>query len=182
MHPVCGTCAKNGTECIYDGELRKDEAAYRGSRGLQWQDGNPTSELTPADMRSGQMGVPTDEGPGIVSQMDKVISTIERLDEERNQVAAVAMDNKSTKIAPINDSKKAASSRPVSPLPRSTASVPASSEEVAGLADSMENLDLGHLILEDDGRSRLVKSSPCFPLDLTLKQIRWDDIMGFPVS
>lgn len=186
MHPVCGTCAKNGTECVYDGESRREEAASRGFHGLQWQgqaqqtsSEEPTSEPPSADMRFGQMGIPNGEGSGIVSQMDKVISTIERLDEERNRslggkVAAVNMDNSNTGSAPVNDHKErlqSASSRPTSPLTLSTASIngndyPVSSGKVTDLADSMENLDLGHLILEDDGRSRLVTSlgfpPPCF--------------------
>lgn len=180
MHPVCGTCAKNGSICVYDEESRKDGATCREARGAQWpgqtqrtsEEEDPTGEHLehlPADVQFGQIGSSDDKSSnmnGLVSRMDKVISAIEQLDAEGNQAAAIDTDNNGTEIAPMNYSKKriqSVSSRPASPPSQPTAPVrgdeyPASSGDAVDLADSMENLDLGHLILEDDGRSRLVIS------------------------
>ncbi|KAI2790678.1 hypothetical protein POX_c03524 [Penicillium oxalicum] len=186
VHPICGNCAKTGTECTYDAsasrkaDRRRDEFA-RETHGLKRRRGqshpltdevdegqstcdNPTEAMSPGNYR--------DNPHAIEARLDKLMSMIERIggnpralaEAEKKVLAekgtvnpAVAQhlqqDSSALKGPPL-------SSRRSSPHRQTADSsgdeFPIPSGPPTDLVDPIGSLNLGHLSLDDGGRSRYV--------------------------
>ncbi|PYI32573.1 hypothetical protein BP00DRAFT_368664 [Aspergillus indologenus CBS 114.80] len=188
VHPICGNCQKNETECIYDVSAQKDAEA----RNAQAKDGQgvkrrrESSQQLDDDMdelqsiyghlkRSGsaeqRLG-----SQGIEARLDKLTSMIERLSKTNSQaldpsekrlllqsagsesakreprVAGAAAASKAASKA--SDTARSDSPRRVADSSGDEFPIPAG--HATDLVDPVGSLNLGHLSLEDGGRSRYV--------------------------
>ncbi|OQD68293.1 hypothetical protein PENPOL_c003G08220 [Penicillium polonicum] len=183
IHPICGNCVKNNTECIYDVSSQKDDDARDGSsqnaHGVKRRREMPrTLEEGVDELQSlyGQLRRAESTGekpdPGAIeSRLDKLMSMIERLGEtgqtlEDVGIQVAALD---TKVEPTELDGPRANNDPNgnktpsrSTSPRRIASESSSDEfpipsgQATDLVDPVGSLNLGHLSLEDGGRSRYV--------------------------
>lgn len=175
---------KNNTECIYDVSSQKDDDARDGSsqnaHGVKRRREMPrTLEEGVDELQSlyGQLRRAESTGekpdPGAIeSRLDKLMSMIERLGEtgqtlEDVGIQVAALD---TKVEPTELDGPRANNDPNgnktpsrSTSPRRIASESSSDEfpipsgQATDLVDPVGSLNLGHLSLEDGGRSRLVR-------------------------
>ncbi|KAJ5188210.1 hypothetical protein N7472_007224 [Penicillium cf. griseofulvum] len=183
IHPICGNCVKNNTECIYDVSYRKDNDRRDGSsqnvHGVKRRRETPrTLEENVDELQSiyGHLrrAESTGEKPdpsAIESRLDKLMSMIERLGGSDQTLEDVGMQATApdAKVEPtllddprpsngLNGNK--APSRSTSPrriaAESSSDEFPIPSGQATDLVDPVGSLNLGHLSLEDGGRSRYV--------------------------
>ncbi|KAJ5779935.1 transcriptional regulator family: Fungal Specific TF [Penicillium paradoxum] len=182
IHPICGNCVKNNTECTYDVLSQKDDNGRDVSSEPQGtkrrREASRTLEADVDELQSiyghlrrGEpMGEKSDTN-AIESRLDKLMSMIERLGGRDQALGAVGMQaiNSDPKVEPpqLDDPRPSnspngnkASSRPSSPH-RGTAEssadeFPIPSGQATDLVDPVGSLNLGHLSLEDGGRSTYV--------------------------
>ncbi|RHZ53243.1 putative C6 transcription factor [Aspergillus thermomutatus] len=183
VHPVCGNCAKNGTECVYDATLQKDAASRsdqdRAAHGVKRR--RETSR--PLDQDAGDMQLIQGQlrraehsdgqkfgSQAIEARLDKLASMIERLsktDQPREQMERQLLEQRanmeamSAEIRQANGAlpRSSANSRPDSPrrgVDSSGDEFPIPAGHATDLVDPVGSLNLGHLSLEDGGRSRYV--------------------------
>ncbi|CAG8108925.1 unnamed protein product [Penicillium salamii] len=183
-HPICGNCAKNNTECIYDVSPQKDEDAHEDypqpTHGIKRRRKAPRSLEEDVDelhsiyghLKQTQYG--TGEKPdssAIESRLDKLMSMIERLGEKEQTVDAVETKQTTpdTKVEPrqlddlrqnnhLNGSgavQRAASPRRFA-IDSSGDEFPIPSGQATDLVDPVGTLNIGHLSLDDGGSSRYV--------------------------
>ncbi|KAL4815551.1 fungal-specific transcription factor domain-containing protein [Aspergillus spinulosporus] len=173
VHPICGNCAKNGTDCVYDAASQSRQDS--GSRSRRDKDGygvkrrRETSRQLEDDIvdlqsmygRLGQAG--PSEQKSIESRLDKLTSMIERL-SKTSQPAVSAEQQQIMAQNPALDAPKGEAraanggSRPGSPRRAADSSgdeFPVPAGHATDLVDPVGSLNLGHLSLED-GRSRYV--------------------------
>jgi ribosomal protein L32 len=187
IHPICGNCQKNNTECIYDVSTQKDDDGRDGSsqniHGVKRrreipptleEDVNELQSLYGHLKRAETIGEKPDPS-AIESRLDKLMSMIERLGGtgqtlDNVEMQAMAPD---AKVGPTQLGDPRPSNRMVgnktpsgSTSPRRIApessndEFPIPSGQATDLVDPVGSLNLGHLSLEDGGRSRLVKLAP----------------------
>ncbi|KAJ5921822.1 hypothetical protein N7516_009525 [Penicillium verrucosum] len=183
IHPICGNCVKNNTECIYDVSSQKDDDARDGSsqnsHGVKRRREMPrTLEEGVDELQSlyGQLRRAESTGekpdPGAIeSRLDKLMSMIERLGESGQTLedAGVQATTLDAKVEPTQLGGPRASNDPNenetpsrSTSPRRIAAessndeFPIPSGQATDLVDPVGSLNLGHLSLEDGGRSRYV--------------------------
>lgn len=175
---------KNNTECIYDVSPQKDDDGRDGSsqnaHGVKRRREMPrTLEQDVDELQSlyGQLrrAESTGEKPdpsAIESRLDKLMSMIERLGEGGQTLEDVGMQVTAldAKVEPTQsddprESKDPNGNKPPSrsTSPRRNAAESSSDEfpipsgQATDLVDPVGSLNLGHLSLEDGGRSRLVR-------------------------
>ncbi|KAL2827615.1 hypothetical protein BDW59DRAFT_144071 [Aspergillus cavernicola] len=169
VHPICGNCVKNGTECIYDPTSERESESRNGrdndghgvkrrresSRQLE----DDIEDLQSMYGRLRQAG--PSEQKSIESRLDKLTSMIERLGKtsqpldpaEQQQLAQNAVqdtskpDNRSNGYSTPDSTRRAVDS--------SSDEFPIPAGHATDLVDPVGTLNLGHLSLED-GRSRYV--------------------------
>ncbi|KAL4762699.1 putative C6 transcription factor [Aspergillus foveolatus] len=173
VHPICGNCAKNGTDCVYDAASQSRQDS--GSRGGRDKDGygvkrrRETSRQLEDDIvdlqsmygRLRQAG--PSEQKSIESRLDKLTSMIERLSKTSQPAVSAEQQQIMAQNSALDVSKgevRAANggSRPGSPRRAADSSgdeFPVPSGHATDLVDPVGSLNLGHLSLED-GRSRYV--------------------------
>lgn len=198
VHPICGNCVKNGTECVYDAAPQKDSGTAPRSQqgsGSGNTNGNgnghgvkrrrESSRPLEDDETVGLQSVygelkheqpPQSPGhkPGsqaIEARLDKLTSMIERLSKTNEPLdqadKQLLLESAQRDSRPVNhpvkpdmkpDTAKAhADSRTASPrrMPELTGDeFPVPSGQATDLVDPVGSLNLGHLSLEDGGRSR----------------------------
>ncbi|KAE8386518.1 fungal-specific transcription factor domain-containing protein [Aspergillus alliaceus] len=181
VHPVCGNCVKNGTECIYDAAPQKDVGPHngqtRGGHGIKRR--RETSRPLDDDIDDisslyghlRQVGSPEQNygSQAIEARLDKLTSMIERLSKSNVPLDAaerhLLAQNASLELGrgdarPGNGAtvKSAGTSRPDSPRRADSSSdeFPIPAGHATDLVDPIGSLNLGHLSLEDGGRSRYV--------------------------
>jgi hypothetical protein len=197
VHPVCGNCAKNGTECVYDATLQKDAASRSGqdetAHGVKRR--RETSRPLDRDvddiqLTQGQLR-PAEHSDGkkfgsqaIEARLDKLASMIERLsktDQPREQMERQLLEQRanmeamSAEIIQANGAqpRSSANSRPDSPrrgVDSSGDEFPIPAGHATDLVDPVGSLNLGHLSLEDGGRSRYVIRGSRGQLDARLNK------------
>ncbi|GFF31489.1 uncharacterized transcriptional regulatory protein C139.03 [Aspergillus udagawae] len=183
VHPVCGNCTKNGTECVYDATLQKDAASRsdqdktahgvkrrretsrpldQNADDIQLVDGQLRQAEHPDGKKFGSQA--------IEARLDKLASMIERLsktDQPREQMERQLLEQRanmeamSAEIRQANGAppRSSANSRPDSPrrgVDSSGDEFPIPAGHATDLVDPIGSLNLGHLSLEDGGRSRYV--------------------------
>ncbi|KAL4891598.1 hypothetical protein BDV59DRAFT_66255 [Aspergillus ambiguus] len=181
IHPVCGNCVKNGTECAYDAPPQKDVAGHsKNGHGVKRRrETSQPVEVDPLeDLQSiyGHLKQAGSDHPAgaIEARLDKLTSMIERLSKadqsldpgNRQSLAQnVNLDAMKGDIRAATSngqgvaSKTATSSRSDSPrgaVDFSSDEFPVPSGHATDLVDPVGSLNLGHLSLEDGGRSRYV--------------------------
>ncbi|KAJ5970124.1 uncharacterized protein N7479_000042 [Penicillium vulpinum] len=182
-HPICGNCVKNNTECIYDVSSRKDEEKRDGSSqnvyGVKRRRKMPRTLEEDVDELQSIYGhlrqvESTGEKPdssAIESRLDKLMSMIERLGGNDQTLEDVGMQATApdAKVEPaqLDDPRlsnglngKKSPSRSTSPrriaAESSSDEFPIPSGQATDLVDPVGSLNLGHLSLEDGGKSRYV--------------------------
>ncbi|CAG8119570.1 unnamed protein product [Penicillium olsonii] len=183
-HPICGNCAKNNSECIYDVSLQKDEDARDDN--AQPAHGTKRRRKTPRSLEDDvdelhsiyghlkQTEFDTGEKPdssAIESRLHKLMSMIERLGEKDQAVDAVGTQetNSEIKVEPRqldelrqNSHLNGSGAVQRAPSPRRLATdssgdeFPIPSGQATDLVDPVGSLNIGHLSLEDGGRSRSI--------------------------
>ncbi|KGO48919.1 Signal recognition particle, SRP19 subunit [Penicillium expansum] len=183
IHPICGNCVKNNTECIYDVSSQKDddgrESSSQHTHGVKRRREMPrTLEEDVDELQSlyahFRRAESTGEKPdpsAIESRLDKLMSMIERLGESGQTLDDVGMQVTAldAKVDPTQlDDPRASNdlnrnktpSRSTSPhriaAESSSDEFPIPSGQATDLVDPVGSLNLGHLSLEDGGRSRYV--------------------------
>ncbi|KAJ5625252.1 transcriptional regulator family: Fungal Specific TF [Penicillium lagena] len=174
VHPVCGNCVKNGTDCVYDVSSQNDENPRDSSRsghGVKRRKGTPrTLEEDVDELQSiyghlRQTGSSAAHKGAIEARLDKLMSMIERIGGDQ---AVEAAERRTASLEPVvkeeplpnNDWKRSSSERSASPRRAGAESsgdeFPIPSGQATDLVDPVGSLNLGHLSLEDGGRSRYV--------------------------
>ncbi|KAJ5552017.1 transcriptional regulator family: Fungal Specific TF [Penicillium sp. DV-2018c] len=183
IHPVCGNCLKNDTKCTYDVPFRKEDEFRNDS--YQYPHGNKRRRETFRTLeedvdeiqsiyghlrRAESTGVKP-ESSAIESRLDKLMSMIERLGgsdqalESVGRQAATPNPNLTSSRSDdswLNDPRTRNKTRSRSSSPRrialesSSDEFPIPSGQATDLVDPVGSLNLGHLSLEDGGRSRYV--------------------------
>ncbi|CAI7630969.1 unnamed protein product [Penicillium glandicola] len=183
IHPICGNCVKNNTECIYDVSSQKDDDGHDGSsqafHGVKRRREMPRTLEEDVDELQSIYGhlkraESTGEKPdpsAIESRLDKLMSMIERLGGSDRTFEDVRMQATApdAKVEPtqLDDPRPSNAlngnkTRSRSTSPRRIAAessndeFPIPSGQATDLVDPVGSLNLGHLSLEDGGRSRYV--------------------------
>ncbi|KAJ5382134.1 hypothetical protein N7517_000045 [Penicillium concentricum] len=183
IHPICGNCVKNNTKCIYDVSFHKDDDGRDGSpqnvHGVKRRREMPRTLEEDVDELQSIYGhlrraESTGEKPdpsAIESRLDKLMSMIERLGGSDQTLEDLGMQTtaadakveptQSDDPRPSNDlNGKKAPLRSSSPrriaAELSNDEFPIPSGQATDLVDPVGSLNLGHLSLEDGGRSRYV--------------------------
>ncbi|KAL4879423.1 fungal-specific transcription factor domain-containing protein [Aspergillus karnatakaensis] len=174
VHPICGNCIKNGTECIYDPTSQRDNEPRNGRdkdghgvkrrRESSKQLEDDFEDLQSMYGRLRQAG-PTEQ-KSIEARLDKLTSMIERLsktsqplDPAEQQLLAqheaqnAAQDAQRSGTRPLIG--EAAPDSPRRMADSSSDEFPIPAGHATDLVDPVGSLNLGHLSLED-GRSRYV--------------------------
>lgn len=170
---------KNNTECTYD-IPSKDEEKRDGSQstqGIKRRRAAPRTLEADVDelqsiyghLRSGESIGEKPDINAIESRLDKLMSMVERLGGRNQTLGSGELQTTDLKVEPsqLQDPRpsnslngKKALSRPPSPHPASVESstdeFPIPSGQATDLVDPVGSLNLGHLSLEDGGRSTLV--------------------------
>lgn len=181
---MCGNCAKTGAECVYDTASHKREDArddsVRGAQGVKRRRWTPRSWKDDVDELQSIYGHLREAKPSpdqkpdpraIEARLDKLMSMIEHIggsgqtSEPAEQQPGPSTSNiDSILIDKLRQgsarNSSSVSSRPVSPRRASAESsgdeFPIPSGRATDLVDPVGSLNLGHLSLEDGGRSRYV--------------------------
>ncbi|KAI2737860.1 transcriptional regulator family: Fungal Specific TF [Penicillium roqueforti] len=179
IHPICGNCVKNNTECIYDVSSQKDDDRRDGSpqniHGIKRRREMPRTLEEDVDELQSLYGhlkraESTGEKPdpsAIESRLDKLMSMIERLGRNGQTLEDVEIQATAVEPTQLDDSRPSNSldgnkTPPRSTSPRRIAAESSSDEfpipsgQATDLVDPVGSLNLGHLSLEDGGRSRYV--------------------------
>ncbi|KAJ5490747.1 hypothetical protein N7539_002314 [Penicillium diatomitis] len=181
IHPICGNCAKTGTECTYDvSALRKVDDRRDGSdqephnlkrrRGQSRPSSDGMDDVQSLYARSTETVSsrnPKANPSAIEARLDKLMSMIERiggsprsLEEAERQVFAEKSGVDATFTQHLRKGRDITSSRKSSPQRRTADSsgdeFPIPSGPATDLVDPIGSLNLGHLSLDDGGRSRYV--------------------------
>ncbi|KAJ5259584.1 hypothetical protein N7478_012565 [Penicillium angulare] len=184
VHPICSNCAKTGAECLYDNSSQKREddrsATGRSGQGVKrrretqqtWEEDvnelqSIYGHLAHDEAEAGQKPDPRT----IEHRLEKLMSMVERLGGAKSSVEAInkssATPNAAVESALLEDLRRPNSrngrgplSRPSSPRRNATESsgdeFPIPSGQEGDLIDPIGSLNLGHLSLQDNGRSRYV--------------------------
>ncbi|KAJ5746877.1 uncharacterized protein N7511_008573 [Penicillium nucicola] len=182
VHPICGNCVKNNTECIYDASAQKNEDARdtsqhahgvkrRRENAQTLEEGVGELQSIYGDLRQAEASKSDKSDPrAIESRLDKLMSMIERLGGTNQALEAVAenetIPETKGETKPLHESRLGPSngnvtlSQPASPRRIAAESsgdeFPIPSGRATDLVDPVGSLNLGHLSLEDGGRSRYV--------------------------
>ncbi|OQE40808.1 hypothetical protein PENCOP_c005G08980 [Penicillium coprophilum] len=186
IHPICGNCVKNNTKCIYDVSFHKYDDARDGLdgssqnvQGVKRRRGLPRTLEEDVDELQSIYGhlrraESTGERPdpsAIESRLDKLMSMIERLGGRNQLLEDVGMQTATAdvKVEPTqsddprsSDDLNGNKAQSRSTSPRRTATelssdeFPIPSGQATDLVDPVGSLNLGHLSLEDGGKSRYV--------------------------
>jgi hypothetical protein len=176
---------KNNTECIYDVSPQKDDDGRDGSsqnaHGVKRRREMPrTLEEDVKELQSLYTHLKRAESTGekpdpsaIESRLDKLMSMIERIERSGQTLANMSMQATApgAKVEPthLDDPRPSnglngniTPSRSTSPrrIAPDSDEFPIPSGQATDLVDPVGSLNLGHLSLEDGGRSRLVKIAP----------------------
>ncbi|KAL5339900.1 hypothetical protein BJX70DRAFT_362797 [Aspergillus crustosus] len=179
VHPICGNCIKNGTECIYDPASQRENEQRNGrdKDGLGVKRRRESSKQLEDDDYEDLQSIyghlrqagPTEQ-KSIEARLDKLTSMIERLsktsqplDPEERQLLAQhqAQHEAQSAVHDLSRSETRGSNADSPPSsPRRTADsssdeFPIPAGHATDLVDPVGSLNLGHLSLED-GRSRYV--------------------------
>ncbi|RAL05507.1 putative C6 transcription factor [Aspergillus ibericus CBS 121593] len=180
VHPICGNCVKNGTECVYDTAPQKNVESRTGqpknghgvkrrresSRPLE----DDIDDLQTIYGHLRQNGASEQRSQAIEARLDKLTSMIERLsksnqplDPAKRQLLAHNINLDQPKGDPRSGNgptlKPPGDSRSDSPRRAAEAigdEFPIPAGHATDLVDPVGSLNLGHLSLEDGGRSRYV--------------------------
>lgn len=177
---MCGSCLKNGTECVYDTTVPK-KGAGADNRGEDYHGVKRRREISrPLDgdtdesqsflggWRDARGNPPESRGSSqaIEARLDKLTSLLEQLSKADRSLSVEEMSRQLLmnqnvdwrKSAGNGDTPKPASgSRPASPRRNADSSsdeFPIPSGKATDPVDPVGSLNLGHLSLEDGGKSR----------------------------
>lgn len=204
IHPICGNCVKNNTECIYNAPAQKDEDARdtsqhahgikrRRENAQTLEEGVDELQSIYGHLKQTESSTSDKSDPrAIESRLDKLMSMIERLGGTKQALEAVAEKDTilDTKLEPTTSNAprpshmhgNAALSRPASPRRIAAESsgdeFPIPSGRATDLVDPVGSLNLGHLSLEDGGRSRLVGFNSNRELSFDPNQICRHHVLG----
>ncbi|KAE8355963.1 fungal-specific transcription factor domain-containing protein [Aspergillus coremiiformis] len=181
VHPVCGNCVKNGTECVYDVAPQKDSGLHnsqaRGGHGnkRRRESSRPVEDdIDDVGSLHGhlrQVGSSEQRygSQAIEARLDKLTSMIERLSKTNGSLDAAQRHLLAPNVNPEAGRgesrpgngtvmKPAGTSHPDSPRRADSSSeeFPIPTGHATDLVDPVGSLNLGHLSLEDGGRSRYV--------------------------
>ncbi|KAJ5948364.1 hypothetical protein N7466_001379 [Penicillium verhagenii] len=185
VHPICDNCAKTGAECVYDvSSQRRDEGrdgAGQGSRhGVKrrretpqtWEEDVDELQTIYGQMRQAEASAGQKSDPRAIEyRLDKLMSMIARLggtaqalEAAERHAAAPSAAVESALLEELRQTHarngRATSSRPSSPRRTAAESsgdeFPIPSGQATDLVDPVGSLNLGHLSLDDGGRSRYV--------------------------
>ncbi|KAJ5712115.1 hypothetical protein N7488_006271 [Penicillium malachiteum] len=183
VHPICSNCAKTGADCVYDTASQKRDdgrdEAERSNQGVKRRRGTPRTweedvdELQSICGHLRQTESPAGQKPdsrAIEHRLDKLMSMIERINGSSSTLEAAdqhtVTPNAAVESALLEELRRAharngrtTSPRPSSPrraAAESSDEFPIPSGQATDLVDPIGSLNLGHLSLEDGGRSRYV--------------------------
>ncbi|EFW14094.1 hypothetical protein D8B26_002525 [Coccidioides posadasii str. Silveira] len=189
VHPMCGNCLKNGSECVYDSRslLQQNRSSQdHHSRVKRRREPPKPAEASLAEILSPYAGVQGSLGLGeqksgsgeIAARLDRLTSMIERLSRTNAPLTPQesdplfqgvrslyqASEQSPTDVRRYGIAASSASSRSQSrqPSPRrlsdsgSNEDFPIPAGLSTDLVDPVGTLNLGHLSLEDGGKSRYV--------------------------
>ncbi|KMU92341.1 hypothetical protein CIHG_10164 [Coccidioides immitis H538.4] len=187
VHPMCGNCLKNGSECVYDSRslLQQNRSSQdHHSRVKRRREPPKPAEASLAEILSPYAGVQGSLGLGeqksgsgeIAARLDRLTSMIERLSRTNAPLTPQesdplfqgvrslyqASEQSPTDVRRYGIAASSASSRSQSrqPSPRrpsdsgSNEDFPIPAGLSTDLVDPVGTLNLGHLSLEDGGKSR----------------------------
>lgn len=175
VHPVCGNCAKNETECVYDAHPPKPTDGDPSHRNKRRRDTSqtPTDTISDSGYAPGwRSGLRKDQDvrsdpQAIEARLDKLTSMIERLSKASNDTFSA--EEAARQLGMLNqaaDSRNTTLQKSSDPPSRSSTSTPRRNVEANGeefpippgnatdVVDPVGSLNLGHLSLEDGGKSR----------------------------
>lgn len=171
VHPICGNCVKNKTECIYDPSSQQQDGDRDKDGGHGVKRRRENSRYLGDDIEDLQSiyGHLRQAGPSeqksIESRLDKLTSMIERLSKTSHPLDPaeqqfLAQQNSAQSVAEAIPKAEPDTSNGYSTpdSPRRTAEssgdeFPIPAGHATDLVDPVGTLNLGHLSLED-GRSR----------------------------
>ncbi|KAJ5648849.1 uncharacterized protein N7484_002572 [Penicillium longicatenatum] len=183
VHPICGNCAKTGAECLYDASHRREEGrdrAEQGGHGVKrrrqtprtWEEDVDELQTIYGQMRQTEASTGQKSNPrAIEHRLDKLMSMIDRLggraqalEAAEKHAAAPCAAVESALVEELRQAHtrngRAISSRSSSPRRAAAESsgdeFPIPSGQATDLVDPVGSLNLGHLSLDDGGRSRYV--------------------------
>ncbi|KAJ5100071.1 hypothetical protein N7532_007072, partial [Penicillium argentinense] len=184
VHPICGNCTKTGAGCVYDvsSDKRDDasEGSSRSAQGVKRRRGTPRIWEEDVDelqsiyghlRQAGSTGEHKSDQRAIEARLDKLMSMIEKiggsgrsLDEDERQAGAASASTESLLFEQLRQNNmrngKSVPSSPSSPRRAAAESsgdeFPIPSGQATDLVDPVGSLNLGHLSLDDGGRSRYV--------------------------
>ncbi|KAK1138489.1 hypothetical protein N8T08_002472 [Aspergillus melleus] len=178
VHPTCGNCLKTGNECIYDAmpkdELRSQTKEGHGVKRRREMSGPVDDEVDDVQsvyshLKQAGSSEQKTGAHGIEARLDKLTSMIERLSKTNQPLDAAQKQLLAQNVsleAARRDARqanglplKSGNSRPGSPRRAADSSgdeFPIPAGHATDLVDPIGSLNLGHLSLEDGGRSRYV--------------------------
>ncbi|KAJ5114292.1 hypothetical protein NUU61_000051 [Penicillium alfredii] len=182
MRQVCGNCVKNGTECIYDPSSLRDDSTQdvSGGQGVKRRRETPKTLEEDVDeiqsiygqlRQAGSSADPRSDPRAIETRLDKLMSMIEQLGgtnqaiqttETQTKTPSVKAESTLAEEQHQNSGPNGNSPSSRSASPRRVTAEPSGDEfpipagQATDLIDPVGSLNLGHLSLEDGGRSRYV--------------------------
>ncbi|EYE98829.1 putative C6 transcription factor [Aspergillus ruber CBS 135680] len=182
VHPVCGNCAKNGNECVYDAAPQRDTGsrsrqAKGGGQGVKrrretsrpFEEDVDEIQSIYGDLRQARSPEQKPGSQAIEARLANLTSMIERLSKSNQPLDSterqLLAEDINLETAPghtgqsSGQAKPTMASRPASPrrvTDSSNDEFPIPSGHATDLVDPVGSLNLGHLSLEDGGKSRYV--------------------------
>ncbi|WEW54600.1 hypothetical protein PRK78_000020 [Emydomyces testavorans] len=188
VHPVCGNCLKNGSECVYDSRsLHHDRPSHDShARTKRRKEAPKSTEASLAEILSPYTEIQESQSLGkqksgsqeIAARLDRLTSMIERLSRSNGSLTPQEADPLFQGVRSLYEASEqsshdfrnssrltsSGSSRSLSRQPslrRPSASgsnedFPIPTGLATDLVDPVGTLNLGHLSLEDGGKSRYV--------------------------
>ncbi|KAJ5826775.1 hypothetical protein N7447_003538 [Penicillium robsamsonii] len=171
--PVCGNCAKNKTECVYDVEPQQDDTqpsrARRANRTKRRRQQENTDEHLPtydSSRAASLSNVQKTDLSAVEAHLAQLVSLVDRLKKdnrahESTEAQAPAL-NPSAETAPSEEGNaptKSLVARPDSPSAPADCNsdeFPIPNGQTTDLVDPLGTSNLGHMSLGDGGSSRYV--------------------------
>ncbi|KAJ5676491.1 uncharacterized protein N7477_002124 [Penicillium maclennaniae] len=184
VHPICGNCAKTGAECVYDVSSQKREeerdGPFRSGQGVKrrrgtsrtWEENVDELQSIYGNLREAESSPDHKPDPrAIESRLDKLMTMIERIGgasqapeaiEEQSVASSAGLGSalmqdlrqRNARNETFDPSQQSSPRR--APTESGGEEFPIPSGQATDLVDPVGSLNLGHLSLEDGGRSRYV--------------------------
>lgn len=158
VHPECGNCRKTGTQCTYDAPDSQDvgDDGQQHARKRRRGDSQPSGDDT-VDVQ-GTSEIQRPDSQDIQARLEKLKSMIEKLNDNPNQTLDLSERQYLAQSGEFDSNKRdfmgGGIRSPRRPADSSGDDFPVPSGRATDLVDPVGSMNLGHLSLEDGGKSR----------------------------